>query len=262
MDEILYEKITKKKEFSRIPKKDVERVFSRFDKGNYLEEEKIKLTREILMKAYSVFASQKLLNIRDKDLEWFLKRHSSTRERFDFYIELYKRLFKKDKLKFTILDLGAGVNGLSYCFFPKNLKIDYMGIEAIGQLVDLSNYYFSKNKLKNYFLIHESLFELDKIKKHLKKIKGAKVVFLFKTLDSLEMIERNYSKKLLNEIIPLVDKVIISFATRSLIKKEKFRANKKWLVEFIKNNFRILDDFELGNERYLVFSKNEKFIYL
>ena len=65
----------------------------------------------------------------------------------------------------------------------------------------------------------------------------------------------NYSKKFLLEIVPVVDEVVISFATRSLVKREKFKANRKWLVEFIKDNFKILDNFEINNERYICFNK-------
>ena len=46
-----------KKEFSKLPIKDVELIFDRFDKENYLDEEKIKLTRNILRKVFSSFTS-------------------------------------------------------------------------------------------------------------------------------------------------------------------------------------------------------------
>ena len=47
--------------------------------------------------------------------------------------------------KITIIDLGAGINGLSYSFFEKiNKKVKYLGIEAIGQLVKVMNNYFKK----------------------------------------------------------------------------------------------------------------------
>ena len=45
------------------------------------------------------------------------------------------------------------------------------------------------------------------------------------SLDSLEMLEKDFSKKLLKKIVPLVDKVVVSFATRSLGNGQRFRAN-------------------------------------
>lgn len=249
--EELIKKITEKKEFSQLPKKDVEIVFSKFDKSSYIDEEKIKLTRDLLRKVFSVFTSGKLLTIKDKEPEWILRKHISTRERFEYYPELYFRLLEEfNKENITIFDLGAGINGFSYNFFPKNTS--YIGIEGMKQLVDLMNYYFKKRNLKG-IAIHESLFEIEKIKKEIKQVKGKRIIFLFKIIDSLEMIKGDYSKTLLRELTPLADKVVLSFATRSLIKRQKFKANRNWIKEFIKENFELLDEFELGIEKYLVF---------
>ena len=264
----LIKKITSKKEFSNLPKLDVEKIFERFNKENYVDEEKIKLTRELLMKVYSVFLSRKLLSkkiLDKKSSEEILKKHVSTRERFEYYSEIYKKLLKGFE-KVTVIDLGSGINGFSYSYFPK--KVKYVGVEAVGQLVDLTNEYFKKNKISGK-VIHESLFALEKIKKIVKNgatgiprkifekdfYKGKKIIFLFKVIDSLEMVERNYSKKFLKELVPLADKVVISFATKSLLGRTKFRADRTWLVNFIKDNFEILDDFEFGTERYISFKK-------
>lgn len=249
MDKRLLEKITKKKEFSNLLREDVEKAYKVFEKRQVSEEEKIRLTRDLLRKVFSAFTSKKLLSLKDKDPQWILRKHISTKERLDFYGELYSRIVNEGE---TVFDLGAGINGFSYNFFPK--RVYYIGIEAMGQLVDLMNYYFKTRGLEAR-AIHESLFSLEKIKKYLNQVKKNKIVFLFKTLDSLEMIDRNYSKVLLKEIVPLTDRVIVSFATRSLIKKTRFKAKRTWLINFIKENFRILDDFELGIERYIVFEK-------
>ncbi len=279
----LIKKIIQKKEFSQLPKKDVELALGNFDNENYVDEEKIKLTRNFLFRVFSSFTSSKILNIKDKDFLWILKRHSSTRERLPYYEKLYERIFKNLDKKITLIDLGAGVNGFSYNFLKQfSCKIKYVGVEAMGQLVNLMNYYFKKNKI-NGNAIHLSLFELEKIKNLIKKemghitigvhqggartstrprkilgedfYKGQKIVFLFKTIDSLEIMKRNYSKDLLKEIVPLVDRVVLSFATQSMIRGDKFKAKRNWIINFIKENFNVLDDFELGIERYIVFSK-------
>ena len=153
----------------------------------------------------------------------------------------------------SIIDLGAGINGLSYNFFNEaGFNVSYTGVEAMGQLVDLMNDYFKKNNL-NGSAIHLSLLELEKIKQIIKKTEKPRVVFLFKTIDSLELLERHSSKRLLLEVAPLVDKIVVSFATRSLIRKEKFKWDRKWLINFIKYNFNLIDDFKIGSERYIVF---------
>jgi len=251
----LIEKIILKKEFSQLPEKDVEIAFSHFDKPQYLDEEKIKLTRDLLRKVFSVFTSKKLLKIKDKSEEFILKKHLSTKERYEFYDEIYKKLLYDFQGKINIIDLGAGVNGFSYDFFNKlNKKVNYLGVEAMGQLVEFMNYYFKKKKIKGE-AVHMSLFELEEIKSLIKKQEHPKIIFLFKTLDSLEMLERNYSKKLLKAITPLVKRVVISFATRSLVSKKRFAVKRNWILNFIKSNFVVLDDFEIGNEKYIVFCK-------
>ncbi len=298
----LLQKITEKKEFSKLPKKDVELAFLHFEKRQVSDEEKIRLTRELLHKVFSSFTSSKLLSPKNKDEEWVLRKHLSTRERLPFYSEIYKKILVEYKTQeISIIDLGAGVNGFSYKYFlddgafapardparifqiylrnyysrsrspasaslpllrpdqknhpamqNKRCNAAYIAVESVGQLVEQMNNYFEKNKL-NACAIHESLFELEKIKKIITETEKPRIIFLFKVLDSLEMLERDYSKKLLKEIVPLADKVVVSFATMSMIKRKKFKVNRNWILDFIKNNFEILDELELGGERYICF---------
>jgi hypothetical protein len=72
------------------------------------------------------------------------------------------------------------------------------------------------------------------------------------------MLQDNYSKSLIKELTPLVDFVVISFATRSLVKRERFKVNRKWILKFIEENFEVLEDFEIGNERYIKFRSRFK----
>jgi len=254
-DKNVMSKIMQKKEFSQLPLRDVKQAFSHFKKRQVSEEEKIRLTRELLHKIFSAFASRKLFSIKDKEPEWILRKHLSTCERLPFYRQIYKRILKNSEKKINILDLGAGINGFSYKYFSElGFSVNYFAIEAIGQFVELSNYYFKKNKFKGK-AVHLSLFEFEKIKKYLKGIKGKKIIFLFKTLDSLEMLEKDSSKKLLQMLTPLVEKIVISFSTKSMIKRKKFKVERKWILNFIKQEFRILNDFELGSERFFVFCK-------
>ena len=258
----LIKKVMKKREFSRLPERDVMLAFGKFDNGKYGDEEKVKLTRELLHKVFGAFASQKLLSPKSKDVEWILRKHLSTRERLPYYEKVYDRLLKGFE-KVSIIDLGAGINGFSYNYFEKD--VNYIGVEAIGQLVDLMNDYFVKEKIEGK-AVHLSLFELEKIKKLIKEVKGNKIVFLFKTVDCLEMLKKDYSKKLVSGIVDLVNtqgghenlsrgRVVVSFATKSMGKGTRFRANRNWFFDFVKKDFKVLDDFEIGGERYLVFSK-------
>jgi len=249
----LIKKITQKKEFSGLPEKEVKLIFERFDNESNSDEEKIKFTRNTLRKIFSSFTSQKILSLKDKDEEWILKKHLSSKERFPYYLDVYKRIFKNTIKNLSVIDLGAGVNGFSYSYFKKlNLNVNYLAIEGMKQLSNLMNHYFKEKKI-NGKSFHLSLLELEKIKKIINKTQKPRAVFLFKTIDSLEILERNYSKKLISEVAPLVDLFVISFATKSMARKRKFKVNRNWIIDFLKDNFEILDDFQIRSEKYLVF---------
>ena len=252
-------KTIEKREFSQLPKKDVLMAFRHFERRQTGDEEKIRLTRELLHKVFGAFGSKKLFGEKGKpkSAEWILRKHISTRERLSFYGQVYSRILKNFDKKVSVIDLGCGVNGFSYDFFKKKkFNVEYVGIEATGQFVKLMNDYFKKQKIKGK-VIHMSLFEIKKIKKLIKDTKKPRIAFLFKTIDSLEILNRNYSKKLIEELSLLVDRIVVSFATESFIKRKRFNVNREWILNFIRERFKIKDDFELGGERYLVF-ENKK----
>ena len=102
------------------------------------------------------------------------------------------------------------------------------------------------------------LFRSNYILELIKSSRGKKIIFLFKTVDSLENLEDNYSKKLILALAPLVDLFVISFATQSMIKRSSFHVNRNWIASFIDENFKITDDFELNGERYILFKNKSK----
>lgn len=254
MNTKILDKIREKREFSQLPEKDIELAYEQFEKRQVGEDEKIKLTRELLRKNFSAFISKKILSLKNKESDWILRKHISTRERIPHYEEIYKRIFKNYK-KASVIDLGAGINGFSYNFFKKaGVDVDYTSIESVGQLTELMNFYFGKDKIKGK-AINLSLFEKEKVKEVILETQKPRIVFLFKVIDALESLKWNYSKELISELVPITDKLVVSFATKSLGSREKFKVKRNWIISFIKENFNILDDFEIGGEHYLIFSK-------
>ena len=53
MDKKIFEKIITKKEFSKLPEIDVEKAFEHFERRQVSDEEKIRLTRDLLRKVFS-----------------------------------------------------------------------------------------------------------------------------------------------------------------------------------------------------------------
>ncbi|MFH1585595.1 MAG: hypothetical protein ABIB79_02420, partial [archaeon] len=52
-----------------------------------------------------------------------------------------------------------------------------------------------------------------------------------------------------------VKRIVVSFATRSLVSKKEFSVKRYWFENFVKKEFKIVDDFQLGGERYISFEK-------
>ncbi len=254
MNKKILQRILEKREFSQLREKDIEIAYKHFEKRQTSEDEKIRLTKELLRKVFSAFISKKLLSLKDKEPKWILRKHLSTRERLPYYEKIYNRIFSESP-RASVIDLGAGINGFSYEFFKQfGIDVNYTAIESVGQLVELMNFYFKKNNL-NGKSIHLSLFEKEKVITIIKKEKKPRIIFMFKIIDALESLKENYSKELISETAKISDKLVVSFATRSLGGREKFKAKRNWIISFIDDNFNVLDNFEIGGERYIIFSK-------
>jgi hypothetical protein len=237
--------VKKKSEFSELPDSVVMKALNSFEISKIKNlDEKVKETRAFLRKYFTVFITNKLVSGKLGNEE-ILEKHISSKNRD--YQTLYERFDFESK---NIVDLGAGLNGFSYPYLASNR---YVAVEAIKVFVDVMNNYFQKNKL-NAVAHNIDLFNLTHIR-DLIKLENMPVVFLFNVIDALEKLERDYSKKLLLEIVPVSEKIIVSFPTRSLTGKSKFYTNRDWILTFIKENFDILDDFEQEGERFIIFKK-------
>ncbi len=235
----LIQKIKEKKIFSQLPNSIIERALDK-SRGD------VKVARALLRKYFGVFLTNKILKAKILDEE-ILKKHLSTKERD--YPELYAQIIKNEK---SVVDLGAGINGFSYGYFPKN--VDYVGIEGVGQLVKLMNDYF-KQKCFDALAIQGDLFNLDFVLDILKKQKKPRVVFMFQIVDALEFFGKTFSKEFILKIFKECEKIVLSFAEGSLSGRTKFKIKRKWLEEFIDENFYILDTFSIKKEKFIILSE-------
>lgn len=248
MADLLFE-VKKKSEFKEIPDSIVERVLNLKEIKRLDDDDKVKQTRAILRKYYTVFMTNKLL--KDKlSSDEVLKKHLSSKDRD--YEKLYSKLLNGDEK--VIFDLGAGLNGFSFPFIKKYSSAKYVALEAKKVFVNKMNKFFEQNKF-DAIAIQEDLFNLDPIREIISKEKGKKIVFLFKVIDALEFLKRDASKKLILAVFEKVDKIVVSYSLESISGKVNFQKSRGWLLWFLKENFEILDDFEMNKERYIVFSK-------
>ena len=234
--------IKKKREFSGLPDSIVKRVAE--SSGGDIKE-----SRALLRKYFGVFLTNKIFKGK-LSADEMLATHISSKKRD--YAEFYKEIFSEMSLVCSVIDLGCGVNGFSYDYLKKELgDIDYVGVEAAGQLAGHMNKYFSSEGFSAKVIVGD-LFNIENVLKILRKQKKDRVVFLFQVVDALESLERDFSKKFILEISKECEKIILSLPIESLGGRKKFEVRRKWLIDFLEENFKIEKDFKMNGERVLV----------
>jgi SAM-dependent methyltransferase len=246
MDKELIFEVKKKREFSKLPDSIVRKALMASNNN-------VKEARAFLRKYFGVFMTNKVLKGKTEEV---LDSHISSKLR-DYKI-FYKEIFKENKFE-SVIDLGCGANGFSYNFLEEELgDIEYIGIEASGQIVDNTNDYFKENKIKNAKVFCEDLFNTEGVISLIKKSEKPTAIFLLQVVDALEKLDRNYSKQLINSIFEVLDEkdlVVITMPLASISGKKKFEAKRTWLSDFLEEKFYLERDFELGNERVFLVRK-------
>ncbi|MBU3923657.1 MAG: hypothetical protein KJ592_01965 [Nanoarchaeota archaeon] len=250
----LINEVKKKREFSGLPDSVVLRALE-------LNDEDVKETRSFLRKYFGVFLTNRVMRFARSRVTGhgsrdILVAHKSSalRDYEKFYGEIFEVIGNRQQEIETVIDLGCGVNGFSYEFLPSGIR--YVGVEAVGQLVDGMNGYFEERGF-DAWAVKLDLFDLDSVLKIIKGVKSTRVVFLFQVVDALEGLERNYSKKFLLEIMKVLgekDMVVVSYRVEGLSGSGMY-AKRKWLVEFLESEFGIDEDFEMDGERIILIRK-------
>ncbi len=174
-----------------------------------------------------------------------LKTHLSTKERFDYYNEIYKQIFKITKKPKSILDLGCGLNPLS---LPKEVmkNMGYFAADINQDDLEIVNDYFRKNKFKGDVFF----YDLKNINKELPK---TDICFLFKILDLIDNKGQKNAEKVLKQINSKF--VVVSFS-KITISGKKFNSPRNWLKLLIERLNWKYDSFETDNEMFFVINKS------
>jgi len=234
--------IKQKKEFSKLPDSVIRNALKK-SQGD------IKLARANLRKYIGLFLTNKIIKAKITD-EKILKSHISSKKR-DYKV-FYEEIFEEIKNPNSIIDLGAGVNGFSYKYLKEVVeRIDYIAIEASGQLVDQMNTFFKKNRYPAR-AFSKDITNLRGLNSVINETKKPRTIFLFQVIDALENFEKNFSKKLLDELKKTASTIIITLPLESIGKQKKFQVQRKWLLEFLEEKFTIKKDFKLFSERILI----------
>lgn len=250
----------KSKKYSSLSDEIIEQEINNFIRKNQKAKDKeiIKGVKERLHRIYGSFQVKKKKK-RDAILEELknnpnsielhrkiLETNLSTKERMKAYQTLYYRIFQITKQPKSILDIGSGINPISYPYLECNPK--YIAIEIDQEDVDFINSYFKIKKIKGKA-------ELKAINKNnIKDLPKADITFLFKVIDPLEDKKgHKFSEQLIKELKS--KHIVVSFSTKTVSNKMMNYPRRKWfeiMLRRINHKFRIV---KTQNEFYYVIEK-------
>jgi len=176
----------------------------------------------------------------------------SAKERLKDYSTIYNKIFDICDKPQVILDIGCGLNPVSY---------PYMGLEGLRYYaydidkedIDFLNIYFEKMKKFSRldgeaFLIN--LTSLDEVK----KLPRSDICFMFKMIDPLE---KGKNHKLSEEIIRLIDSkyIIVSFSTKTISGKSMNYPYRGWIERMLNRVGLSFEKIQTGNEIFYIIKK-------
>ncbi len=172
-----------------------------------------------------------------------IEMHKSTKERLSIYNNLYKKIFDITGKPQTILDLGAGLNPLSYELIGKD--VFYFVNELTKKDCEEISKYLIKNKFK--FEILEG--DINKIKEFPK----VDVCFMFKLLDSLDVKGHKISEELIKKIN--VRSIVVSFSNVTTRNRKMNYPKRGWFEVMVKRLDYKFKKLEFGNETFYILNK-------
>jgi len=247
-------KVKENKKYKTLADDIVKKEIQNYLKTNKIKEitkQDIKNIRAKLHKTYSSFQTKKknkrylyLDNLKhalnnnnnnkenieiNKIIEQLLSITISTKERINDYKQIYKQIFEITGNPETIIDLGSGLNPLSYSYM--NLKkLNYYAYDIDEEDIRFLNEYFQiMKKQNNNFNGKASILDVKDLKKVL-QIPKADIIFLFKIIDIINQSEKNYktSEELIKNLIVKSKYVVASFATKTITRKKMNYPERKW----------------------------------
>lgn len=224
----------------------------------------IKLVRAKLRRMHGLFRTEKIkiddlvkeyLNLPSREkLIQILNSHSSTKERIDFYPQLYQKIFAITGKPKRVIDLGCGINPFSIPLMGlEELKYFAYDLnqEEIGNLKKFFDYLHQKNKL---FLGVAEILDFNHAER-LVLLQKADLGLIFKITDILDQGKGHKKSEMVMKAIP-AKFLIVSFPTLTMSGKRMNHPRRGWIELMCKRlgyEFKVL---EFSNEIFYVVGKN------
>jgi len=241
----LYEKIEKAKNF-KVLKRDQDFLYF------------FKEIRKLLHDVFGVFAPKDLEKIykiiydEEKSLEEkiieILMINVSTKERLNFYKEIYSKVFIEDPIE--IMDLASGLNPISIYFSDKKPK-KYYFVDLSEDIIEINTVILKEIGIEAYgYVLDISDLKNEVIRKHYQYI------FLWKTIPVLEKIDRKLPYNLLSVLD--FDYLVVSFSQKSLGKMRGIGRYWRYWIKKVSNKlgYKIIREFDIPYEFFVLIKKS------
>ncbi|MBM3247121.1 hypothetical protein FJZ17_01095 [Candidatus Pacearchaeota archaeon] len=266
----ILENIKKSKKYKNISKEVIELEIAEFIKKNVnwkeLKEKNIlKQIKSKLHKKHATFSLIKdskktdYLEELKKDpknldlIKKILASNRSTKERLEFYEDLYEKIFQITGKPRAIIDFGCGLNPISSVFIEKPLV--YYCYDINEKDASLINNFFKIRGIEGRAFV----INLKDIKNY-QNLPEADLGFMFKFIDTIEEGINNH--KLGEEIIKKAREktknLVVSFATKTLGGRSMTYSNRGWFERMLKRLGLEFRKLEFNNEVFYVLPTNTK----
>ena len=241
-----------------IVEKEIEdylKKFKRINNNKNIEEEiAVKEIRKNLHRVYSSYQTGKK-NKKEKyleglDTEKLLSLTHSTRERLDYYEDIYFKLFRLTGEPKTIVDLGCGLNPLSIEFMYLTKPFAYYAYDIDEKDKSFLNKYFEKIKSKFNVTGVANILDINN-KEKLASIPNSDIMFLFKTLDLIDNKKTN-KNELIKFLLTKTKYLVVSFATATLGGRRMQLTSRTGFEAFLERNNFEFEIIRIPNEVFYV----------
>ncbi len=196
----------------------------------------VKEIRNDLNRVYGTFWKKTIQTLRD---------HQSTKERMLIYPVLYKKIFVLTGIPTSILDLGSGLNPLSYPYMH--------GFHGIYTAIELS----TNDCQQLQTLVNNAPFPITVRQGNILNdpLPSADMCFLFKILDLLDTKGHKKAEILLQKIHAKY--IIVSFSTTTLRNQPMRHPARGWIEQLLRRIGYSFTTLEFANEIFYIIKKSD-----
>lgn len=259
-------KIKQSRKYKDISEELIKSAVEEYLRGNENVDEEIALKdiKAILHKAHGSFRTkdkERIALLKELEenpenseiIDKILETNRSTKERLEIYREVYRKIFAITGKPKSILDLGCGINPVSFVYMDlENPEVKYYACDINESDRDFLEKFFQISKIQG----KSEILDLGKIE-NVKYLPKADLCLMFKLIDVLE--EEKEGHKYAEEMIKILAEkarfIVVSFATKTLSGKKMRHPYRGWIERMLDRIGLDFERFESKNEIFYVIKK-------